>query len=141
MIPGETIVAGGDIELAPGRDRRTLRVDNRGDRPVQVGSHAHLFEVNRALAFDRERAYGFRLDVPAGTAVRFEPGEGREVQIVALAGERRAFGLAGLVSGSLEERREVALRAALERGYLEAPADSADGADGGGRTHDGEASA
>jgi urease subunit beta len=122
MIPGETIVASGDVELAPGRERRTLRIDNRGDRPIQVGSHAHLFEVNRALAFDRERAYGFRLDVPAGTAIRFEPGEGREVAIVALAGERRAFGLAGLVSGSLEERREAAFAAAREGGYLD-PAD------------------
>lgn len=122
MIPGETIVASGDVELAPGRERRTLRIDNRGDRPIQVGSHAHLFEVNRALAFDRERAYGFRLDVPAGTAIRFEPGEGREVAIVALAGERRAFGLAGLVSGSLQERREAAFDAAREGGYLD-PAD------------------
>jgi urease subunit beta len=138
MIPGETIVRDGDLELAPGRERRTLRVDNRGDRPIQVGSHAHLFEVNRALTFERERAYGFRLDVPAGTAVRFEPGEGREVEIVALAGGRRAFGLAGLVSGSLEERREAAFAAARERGYLEATAEGADDADGG-DTHDGEA--
>ena len=132
MIPGETIVRDGDIELTPGRERRTLRVDNRGDRPIQVGSHAHLFEVNRALAFERERAYGFRLDVPAGTAVRFEPGEGREVAIVALAGDRRAFGLAGLVSGSLDAQREAAFAAGRERGYLEAPAERAD---------DGEASA
>jgi urease beta subunit len=138
MIPGETIVRDGDLELAPGRERRTLRVDNRGDRPIQVGSHAHLFEVNRALTFERERAYGFRLDVPAGTAVRFEPGEGREVEIVALAGGRRAFGLAGLVSGSLEERREAAFAAARERGYLEATAEGADDADGH-DTHDGEA--
>jgi len=134
MIPGETIVRDGDLELAPGRERRTLRVDNRGDRPIQVGSHAHLFEVNRALAFERERAYGFRLDVPAGTAVRFEPGEGREVEIVALAGERRAFGLAGLVSGSLEERREAAFAAARQAGFLEALDDE-------GTTDDGQASA
>ncbi len=138
MIPGETIVRDGDLELAPGRDRRTLRIDNHGDRPIQVGSHAHLFEVNRALAFARERAYGFRLDIAAGTAVRFEPGEGREVEIVALAGDRRAFGLAGLVSGSLDERREAAFAAARERGYLAVPGAGADdGVDG----RDGEASA
>ncbi|MFN2332786.1 MAG: urease subunit beta, partial [Halomonas sp.] len=76
--PGQVFVADGDLELAPGRERRTLRIDNRGDRPVQIGSHTHVFEVNRALAFDRERAYGFRLDVPAGTALRLEPGEGRD---------------------------------------------------------------
>ncbi|TVR94841.1 MAG: urease subunit beta [Trueperaceae bacterium] len=143
MIPGETIVRAGDIELAPGRERRTLRVDNRGDRPIQVGSHAHLFEVNRALAFERERAYGFRLDIAAGTAVRFEPGEGREVEVVALAGERRAFGLAGLVSGSLDERREAAFAAARERGYLEPPGAGADDSvdNPGGAGSDGEASA
>ena len=122
MIPGETFVADGDLELAPGRERRTLRIEHRGDRPVQVGSHTHLFEVNRALAFDRDRAYGFRLDVPAGTAVRFEPGEGREVAIVAFAGDRRAFGMNALVSGDLEERREGALAAAHAQGFAdEAP--------------------
>lgn len=126
MIPGEVLVADGEIELAPGRERRTLRVANRGDRPIQVGSHAHLFEVNAALAFDRERAYGFRLDVPAGTAVRFEPGEARDVQVVALAGERRAFGLAGLVSGALDERRGEAIAAARARGFIDAD-DAPDG--------------
>ena len=131
MIPGEVLVADGAIELAPGRERRTLRVTNRGDRPVQVGSHAHLFEVNAALVFERERAYGFRLDVPAGTAVRFEPGEDREVEVVALAGERRAFGLAGLVSGDLDARRDAAFAAARERGFLTDPdAPQGDEADG-----------
>ena len=124
MIPGEVIVADGELELAAGRERRSLRIDNLGDRPVQVGSHAHLFEVNRALRFERERAYGFRLDVPAGTALRFEPGEGREVDVVALAGERHAYGLAGLVNGPLDERRDAALEAARAGGFL-AP----DGAD------------
>lgn len=119
MIPGEVIVADGEVELAPGRERRTLRIDNLGDRPIQVGSHAHLFEVNRALRFDRERAYGFRLDIPAGTALRFEPGEGREVDIVALAGARHAYGLAGLVQGSLEANRDAAFRNAREWGVLD----------------------
>ena len=119
MIPGEVIVRAGEIELAPGRERIRLRIDNVGDRPIQVGSHAHLFEVNRALAFERVRAYGFRLDIPAGTAIRFEPGEGREVVAVALAGDRRAFGMAGLVMGSLDTERERALRDAAARGYLD----------------------
>ena len=127
MIPGEVIVAEGDIELAPGRERRRLRIDNLGDRPVQVGSHAHLFEVNRALRFERERAYGFRVDLPAGTALRFEPGEGRVVDVVALAGARHAFGLAGLVNGPLDERRAAALDVARKRGYL--PASDASGDD------------
>jgi len=127
MIPGEVIVADGELELAPGRERRRLRIDNLGDRPVQVGSHAHLFEVNRALRFERERAYGFRLDLPAGTALRFEPGEGREVDVVALAGARHAFGLAGLVNGPLDERRAMALDAARQQGYL--PANDASEAD------------
>jgi len=119
MIPGEVFVLDGDVERTPGRERRHLRVDNRGDRPIQVGSHAHFFEVNRALAFVREQAYGFRLDIPAGTAVRFEPGEGREVALVAFGGERRAFGMAGLVSGPLDAQRARALRSARERGYLD----------------------
>lgn len=126
MIPGEVIVAEGDIELAPGRERRRLRIDNLGDRPIQVGSHAHLFEVNRALRFDRERAYGFRLDVPAGTALRFEPGEGREVDVVALAGARHAFGLAGLVNGPLDATRDAALDAARVRGFLHPGASEGD---------------
>jgi urease subunit beta len=116
--PGQVFVADGDLELAPGRERRTLRIDNRGDRPVQIGSHTHVFEVNRALAFDRERAYGFRLDLPAGTALRLEPGEGREVALVALAGDRRAYGMSALTSGALEERRDAALAEAAARGFL-----------------------
>ena len=118
MVPGEVFVADGDLELAPGRERRTLRIDNRGDRPVQIGSHTHVFEVNRALAFDRERAYGFRLDLPAGTALRLEPGEGRAVTLVAFAGDRRAYGMSALTSGDLDERRDAALAAARARGFL-----------------------
>ncbi len=118
MVPGKVFVADGDLELAPGRERRTLRIDNRGDRPVQIGSHTHVFEVNRALAFDRERAYGFRLDLPAGTALRLEPGEGRDVALVAFAGDRRAFGMSALTSGDLDARRDVAFTAARAQGFI-----------------------
>jgi len=93
MIPGELRVAPGEIELNAGRERVTLRVANTGDRPVQVGSHVHFAQTNPALAFDRDRARGFRLDVPAGTSVRFEPGVERDVDLVALAGNRRVPGL------------------------------------------------
>lgn len=86
MKPGEVIAADGDIELNPGRERITLRVENTGDRPVQIGSHIHMADVNAALAFDRAAATGFRLDVPAGTGVRFEPGIARDVTLVRLAG-------------------------------------------------------
>ena len=93
MIPGEVVTAPGEIELNAGRETRTLRVVNRGDRPIQVGSHFHFADVNDALDFDRAAAAGFRLDVPAGTSVRFEPGAERDVQLVALGGARRVAGL------------------------------------------------
>lgn len=118
MVPGEVLVGDGEVELNPGRETVRFRVDNRGDRPVQVGSHTHFFEVNRALRFDRVRSYGYRLNIPAGTAVRFEPGEGREVELVAMGGLRRVYGMNGLVMGPLEDRRPAALRAAQERGFL-----------------------
>ncbi|MFW9604953.1 MAG: urease subunit beta [Pseudomonas sp.] len=103
MIPGEIRVADGDdIELNAGRERRTLTVANHGDRPVQVGSHYHFFEVNPALVFERTQARGFRLDIAAGTAVRFEPGQARTVTLVALAGQRVVFGFRGEVMGTLE---------------------------------------
>jgi urease beta subunit len=92
-VPGEVVAAAGSLELNPGREHRRLVVENTGDRPVQVGSHFHFADVNAALAFDREAARGFRLDVPAGTGVRFEPGASREVGLVALAGARRVPGL------------------------------------------------
>ena len=101
MIPGEIIVAEGDIELNQGRGKITLTVANTGDRPIQVGSHYHFFETNAALAFDREKARGFRLDIAAGTAVRFEPGQSREVTLVAIAGKREVYGFRGLVGGTL----------------------------------------
>jgi urease subunit beta len=101
MIPGEIKVAAGDIELNKGRKRVTIEVANTGDRPVQVGSHYHFFEVNEALRFDRAKARGFRLDVAAGTAVRFEPGQSRTVTLVALAGERVVYGFQAKVMGKL----------------------------------------
>src|SRR6202022_3000584 len=103
MIPGELFTASGEIELNAGRPTVTLTVANTGDRPIQVGSHYHFFETNSALQFDRDKARAFRLDIPAGTAVRFEPGQSREVQLVAYAGARRVVGFRGQINGSLEE--------------------------------------
>ena len=102
MIPGEIICAPGEITLNPNRPELTLLVSNTGDRPVQVGSHFHFFETNAALAFEREATRGLRLDIPAGTAIRFEPGDSREVQLVPFAGERRVFGFNGLINGPLD---------------------------------------
>ena len=101
--PGETITAAGEIELRAGRARTSVAVINAGDRPIQVGSHAHFFEVNAALEFDRAAAYGMCLDVPAGTAVRFEPGIDRTVGLVAIGGARIVYGLRGEVEGPLEK--------------------------------------
>lgn len=102
MIPGEMQVAAGDIELNIGRDTVTLDVANTGDRPIQVGSHYHFYETNDALSFDRALAYGCRLNIAAGTAVRFEPGQTRTVQLVKLAGGRQVYGFAGRVMGALK---------------------------------------
>jgi urease subunit gamma/beta len=101
LVPGETLVAPGDIVMNEGRDTITLEVANAGDRPIQVGSHYHFFETNPALKFERKKARGFRLDIPAGTAVRFEPGQKREVRLVALAGKRQAIGFRGEVMGKV----------------------------------------
>jgi urease subunit beta len=103
LIPGEVIAAVGELELNAGRPTATVEVTNTGDRPIQVGSHYHFFETNGALDFDRKAAYGFRLDIPAGTAVRFEPGQSRTVTLVAYAGARRVFGFTAAVQGALEE--------------------------------------
>ncbi len=102
MIPGELIVDAGEIELNAGRPTQTLRVANTGDRPIQVGSHFHFFEVNAALAFDRDQARGMRLDIPAGTAVRFEPGDEKEVTLVTLVGSREVYGLNAQINGALD---------------------------------------
>ena len=102
MIPGEISVAAGDIEINKGRRTVTIAVTNTGDRPVQVGSHYHFHETNDALKFDRDAAYGCRLNIAAGTAVRFEPGQKRTVELVELAGGRRVFGFQGKVMGKLK---------------------------------------
>jgi len=101
MIPGEVICKEGTLTLNEGRETLTLTVSNTGDRPVQVGSHYHFHETNTALNFDRDAAKGYRLDIPAGTAVRFEPGQAREVTLVKLAGDRKVFGFNGIVNGAL----------------------------------------
>ena len=102
MIPGEMKVASGELELNKDRATVTIEVTNRGDRPIQVGSHYHFFETNEALGFDRDKAYGFRLNIAAGTAVRFEPGQSRTVELVELAGDRKVYGFAGKVMGALK---------------------------------------
>jgi urease subunit beta len=101
MIPGEMQVAKGDIELNKGRKTVTVKVTNSGDRPVQVGSHYHFYETNEALQFDRAKAYGCRLNIAAGTAVRFEPGQTRTVELVQVAGKKEIYGFAGKVMGKL----------------------------------------
>ena len=121
MIPGEVMTAGGDIEINAGRATVTLEVTNTGDRPIQVGSHFHFFETNPALRFERASARGFRLDIPAGTAVRFEPGQTREVRLVALAGARTVFGFRQQIMGPLAaaaepDRSDPAASSGDERG-------------------------
>jgi urease subunit gamma/beta len=113
MQPGEYLLRSEPIELNAGRATRALEVSNLGDRPIQVGSHCHFFEVNRFLAFDRVAAYGMRLNVAAGTAVRFEPGDTRAVELVAIGGSREIFGLNRLVEGRLDDPgvRDAALKA------------------------------
>lgn len=105
MIPGEILTEAGEIELNADRPTVALTVANTGDRPIQVGSHFHFYEVNRALSFDREQARGMRLDIPAGTAVRFEPGDEREVTLVPFAGSRQVYGFNGLVNGALDAEK------------------------------------
>lgn len=101
MIPGEIITPSGSIELNQGKETVTITVANTGDRPIQVGSHFHFYEVNTALVFEREVTRGMRLDIPAGTAVRFEPGDEKEVTLVSFAGKREVYGFNGLINGKL----------------------------------------
>ncbi|AFY71218.1 Urease subunit beta [Thalassoporum mexicanum PCC 7367] len=101
MIPGELITAAGEIELNAGRETTTLMVANTGDRPIQVGSHFHFFEANPALEFERDRARGMHLDIPAGTAIRFEPGDQKEITLVPYVGSREVYGFNGLINGAL----------------------------------------
>ena len=117
--PGEIISAEGEIELNAGRRKASVKVTNTGDRPVQIGSHYHFFEVNKALDFDRDASFGMHLDVPAGTAVRFEPGEAKEVALVAFGGSGELYGLNSLTDGAArsEEHKQAALRRARDRGF------------------------
>jgi urease beta subunit len=119
VIPGEVLAASGEVEAFKGRETKELSVKNVADRPIQVGSHCHFFESNHALKFDREQAFGFRLCIPAGTAVRFEPGEEKRVTVVALAGKRVAYGINGLTEGSLDDAQTKAraLSFAGDRGF------------------------
>ncbi|MDH5194243.1 MAG: urease subunit beta [Nitrospira sp.] len=120
VIPGEIFPASGDVEAFQGRETKELIVKNVADRPIQVGSHCHFFEANRALRFDREQAFGFRLCIPAGTAVRFEPGEEKKITMVALAGNRVAHGINGLTEGALDDGqiKTCALSHAGDRGFV-----------------------
>lgn len=120
VVPGQILFAAGDIEANASRATKELVVANSGDRPIQVGSHCHFFEANHALKFDREQAFGFRLCIPAGTAVRFEPGEEKRVTVVALAGKRVAHGINGLTNGSLDDAqvKAKALARAAEQGFI-----------------------
>ena len=115
MIPGELFVADGDIDLNAGRERVSMQVANTGDRPIQVGSHYHFAETNAALAFDRGKARGFRLNIPAGSAVRFEPGQKRNVELVALSGDRIVFGFTGAVMGPVDKAAKKAKKTAPKR--------------------------
>lgn len=121
MIPGEYFLRDDAIEINAGRATARVEVTNRGDRPVQVGSHFHFFEVNRWLAFDRALAYGMRLNIPAGTAVRFEPGDSRAVELVALGGTRHVHGLNGLVGGALDDDRVRERALAAVRAFTRRP--------------------
>lgn len=120
MIPGEIEAMSALVELNVGRSSIAIQVVNTGDRPVQVGSHIHFFEINPALYFDRAAAFGRRLDIPAGTAVRFEPGEAKRVDLIPIGGFRRIFGLNGLTQGWLDDPavRQKALSRAAEQGFL-----------------------
>ncbi|MFW6382537.1 MAG: urease subunit beta [Haloferacaceae archaeon] len=120
LVPGELLPADEPVEINAGRETASVTVENTGDRPAQVGSHFHFFECNRALSFDRKAAYGMRLDIPAGTAVRFEPGCEQDVDLVAVGGDRIVRGMGGLVNGPLDddEVRKRAFERASEAGYM-----------------------
>jgi urease subunit beta len=123
MVPGEYFIDGPDLVLNPNRPVITLTVNNTGDRPVQIGAHYHFFEVNRALVFDRVKAYGTHLDLPAGTSARFEPGDVKEIKLVPYAGRRVVYGFNGLVMGRLDDpyTRESSLKRCIEQKYGHKP--------------------
>lgn len=119
MIPGQIFYAEDEIELNAGREKKTIEVANIGDRPIQVGSHFHFFEVNQALSFDRAAAFGFRLDIPSGTSVRFEPGDTKEINLAAIGGNRRVQGLNNLTNAILDspEAKAAAIATARQFGF------------------------
>jgi len=117
MIPGEYFLSDKPIIANKGRKTVLINVSNTGDRPVQVGSHAHFFEVNKALLFPRTKAYGYHLNVPAGTSIRFEPGESRQVELAEYAGKRIVYGFSGLVNGTLSSKKTSAIAKAKKRGF------------------------
>ncbi len=119
MKPGEYIISDEKIIANSDKQTITIQVANTGDRPVQVGSHAHFFEVNKALSLPREQSYGFHLNIPAGTSVRFEPGDSRSVELVEYGGKKVVFGFSGLVNGPLDEKKPEALQKAKEQGFKE----------------------
>ena len=117
MIPGEYIISDQPIIANSGKKTVTIEVANTCDRPVQVGSHTHFFEINKNLSFDREQAYGFHLNIPAGTSLRFEPGDQRTVELTEFGGKKIVYGLSGLVNGPLNEKKPNALQKAKEQGF------------------------
>lgn len=123
MVPGEYFFDGPDLVLNPDRTAITITVNNTGDRPIQVGAHYHFFETNRALVFDRVKAYGMRLDLPSGSSVRFEPGDTKEVKLIPYGGRRIVHGFNGLVEGRLDDpyTREISIKRCLEQGYGHKP--------------------
>ena len=117
MIPGEYFISENPIVANKNRETISLKVSNTGDRPIQVGSHAHFFEVNKALAFPREQAYGFHLNIPAGTSIRFEPGDTKDISLTEYGGKKIVFGFSGLVNGELEKNKDNAIKKAKEMNF------------------------
>ncbi|MCH8915610.1 MAG: urease subunit beta [Thaumarchaeota archaeon] len=117
MIPGEYFLSDEPITANVGKSITSISVQNTGDRPIQVGSHTHFFEVNKALEFTREKSYGCHLNIPSGTSVRFEPGETREIELTEFSGKKIVYGFSGLVNGSLKEKQEEAFKKASEKGF------------------------
>ena len=117
MIPGEYFTSDEPITAHVGKSTTSVSVRNTGDRPIQVGSHTHFFEVNKALEFPRKQSYGYHLNIPAGTSVRFEPGETKEIELTEFGGKKIVYGFNGLVNGSLEEKQEGAFKKAIERRF------------------------
>lgn len=118
MIPGEYFLAGDPIIANKGRKTVRIKVSNSGDRPIQVGSHTHFFETNKALVFSRKKAYGYHLNIPAGTSVRFEPGDTKEVELTEYGGLKIVYGFNGLVNGKLTARKQSALKKARKKGFI-----------------------